>query len=96
MRVRFSDEALAKLHAIHSYIAVDAPMRATPVIERIIRRAEQVGDLPYKGRKVPEFQREWLREVRERPYRIIYRIKPREIEIVTVMHDRQLLPQDLK
>ena len=34
-----------------------------------------------------------LRELLERPYRIIYRITPERIEILTVMHYRQLLPR---
>ena len=95
MRVRFSDEALAKLHAIHAYIAQDAPKAADAMIDRLTRRAERIGDLPRAGRKVPEYRLDALREVLERPYRIIYRIKPGEIEIATVMHYRQLLPDDL-
>jgi toxin ParE1/3/4 len=95
MRVRFSNEAKAKLRAIHSYIAKDSPKNADAMIDRITRRAAGVGDLPRRSRKVPEHRIDSLREVLERPYRIIYRIKPDEIEIVTVMHYRQLLPEDL-
>lgn len=96
MRVRFSDEALAKLRAIHTYIAQDSPQNAAAMIDRITRRAERTGDLPRIGRKVPEYQLDTLREVLERPYRIIYRIRSDdELEIITVMHYRQLLPEDL-
>lgn len=45
---------------------------------------------------MPEFQREDLREILEWPYRIIYRLGPKQIEIVTVIHYRQLLPEDLR
>jgi plasmid stabilization system protein ParE len=31
----------------------------------------------------------------ERPYRIIYRILPDRIDVISVMHYRQLLPEDL-
>ncbi|MDP2186762.1 MAG: type II toxin-antitoxin system RelE/ParE family toxin [Erythrobacter sp.] len=51
--------------------------------------------MPHAGRRVPEYQIDTLREVLERPYRIIYRIQPDEIEVLTVMHYRQLLPGDL-
>jgi plasmid stabilization system protein ParE len=44
---------------------------------------------------VPEYQREDVREILERPYRILYRIKRDRIDVITVMHYRQLLPDDL-
>lgn len=95
MRVRFSDEAKTKLRAIRAYIAKDSATHADAMIDRITRRATGIGDVPYAGRKVPELSRDDVREVSEQPYRIIYRIKADEIEIATVMHYRQLLPEDL-
>ncbi len=95
MRVRLTDEAKAKLRAIHAYIAEDAPQRADAMIDRITRHAMRVGEMPRAGRKVTEYRLDTLREVLERPYRIIYRIQPDEIEVLTVMHYRQLLPDDL-
>ena len=44
------------------------------MVDRITRRSEQIGDQPYSGRKIPEFQAENIRELIEKPYRIIYRI----------------------
>lgn len=70
MRVRFSDEALTRLRAIHGYIAEDAPNRADAMIDRLTRRAERIGDVPYAGCVVPEYRLDTLREVLERPYRI--------------------------
>ena len=79
MRVRFTDEAKIRLRAIRAYIAEDAPQRADGMIDRITRRAERIGDLPWGGREVPEYRNERLREVLERPYRIVYRMQPDEI-----------------
>lgn len=95
MRVRFTDEAKRRLRAIRDHIAEDAPDRAIAMIDRITRRAMKVGTVPHSGRKVPEYALDDLREVLERPYRVIYRIKTDEIEVLTVMHYRQLLPDDL-
>ena len=94
MKVRFSDEAKARLHAIHAYIAQESPRNAAALVDRITRRAQRIGDFPRSGHEVPEFRLDTLREVLERPYRIIYRITPDEIQIVTLMHYRQLLPED--
>jgi len=38
------------------------------------------------GRKVPEYESDGIREVIEKPYRIIYRIKPDQIDVLAVVH----------
>ena len=55
----------------------------------------QLIELPNSGRKVPEYQRNDVREILERPYRIIYKIKSDQIDVLTVMHYRQILPVDV-
>ncbi len=96
MKVHWTDRAKTRLKLIHEYIAQDAPLVATQVVERLIRRSQQIVKLPHTGRAVSEYQHEDLREVLERPYRIIYRIRRDRIDVLTVMHYRQLLPSDLK
>ena len=48
----------------------------------------------YSGRCVPEFERDDIRETLLRPYRIIYRLNVDRIDILTVRHYRELLPED--
>lgn len=96
MRVHWTDRAKTRLKLIHNHIVKDAPLVASQVVERLLHRSIQIGDLPYSGRAVPEYQRDDIREVLEQPYRIIYRILPDRVDIITVMHYRQLLPGDLK
>ena len=96
MRVHWTDRAKTRLRLIHDHIAKDAPLVASQVVERLLQRSIQIGDLPSSGRAIPEYKREDMREILERPYRIIYRILPDRIDIITVMHYRQLLPDDLK
>ena len=95
MKARFTDEAKTQLRAIHAYLAAEAPPHADAIVDRIIQRAEDVGDFPWSGRTVPEYPLDTLREVFMSPYRILYRVKPTEIEIISVVHYRQLLPGDL-
>ena len=45
---------------------------------------------------MPEYPETELREVLERPFRIIYLVKPDRIEVVTVKHYRQRLPRNPK
>lgn len=91
--VTWTPEALARLEDIEAYIANDAPIVAKEVIARLLERSRQLKTSPLSGRAVPEYPREDLRELLERPYRIIYRITDARIEILTVMHYRQLLPR---
>jgi len=68
---------------------------AQPTIAGLVKRSRQLAELPKLGRQVAQYQRDDLRELLERPYRIIYRIRPEQIDIITVMHYRQLLPKDI-
>ena len=97
MIVNWTDFVKARLHQIHQYIAEDSPKVADQTIQRIVDRSTQISKLPKSGREVPEYQQPDIREILERPYRIIYRILPERIDVLTVMHYRQLLgpPADL-
>lgn len=95
MKVRFTDEAKSRLRNIQSYIAEDSPRNALAMIERIVARAESLNDLYLRGRSVPEYEDDAVREILEAPYRVIYRVAADEIQILTIMHNRQLLPGDL-
>ena len=91
--VYWTPEARERLEDIEAYIAKDAPSVAKEVVARLLARARQLETAPLSGRQVPDYQREDLRELLERPYRLIYRVTARRIEILTVMHYRQLLPR---
>lgn len=62
---------------------------------RLIHRSLELGQLPHIGRPLEQYANTNVRELLERPYRLIYRVTSARIEIVTVMHYRQLLPSDL-
>lgn len=89
----WTPEAHARLADIEAYIAKDAPLVAKDVVARILARARQLDTAPLSGRQLPDYRREDLRELLERPYRLIYRVTAERIEILTVMHYRQLLPR---
>ena len=94
MRVLWTENAIDHLANIYEYIAVNSPTYARRMIDRITRRSEQIAEHALSGRKVPEFDAEDIREVIEKPYRIIYRIKPGRIDIIAVIHGARLMPED--
>jgi len=75
MKVHRTDTAVQHLPAIYEYIGQDTPIYAQRVIDRLIRRSEQIASFPQSGRMVPEYKEENIREVIEKPYRIISSIE---------------------
>ncbi len=92
MKVEWTDNALEQLWAIHEYIAQSSPQYAQRVVDRITRRTQQIRDFPLSGRVVPEYNAPQIREVIEGPYRIIYYIKPDQIDVLAVIHGAQKTP----
>lgn len=61
----------------------------------MLQRSRQLEAAARSGRQVPEYEHEDIRELIEPPYRLIYVVLADRIDILTVMHTRQLLPADL-
>jgi len=95
MRVHWTQNAVEHLVNIYEYIALNSPTYARQMVDRITRRSEQIADQPLSGRKVPEYQIEEIRELIEKSYRIIYRIKADQIDVLAVIHGAQLLPEEI-
>lgn len=95
MNVHWTDTAVAHLVAIYERIAQDAPVYAQRMIDRLTKRSEQIATFPESGRMVPEYEAPDIREVIESPYRIIYRIKVDQIDVLAVVHGAQLLTPEL-
>ncbi len=97
MRVVWTDRAKHRLREIHDTITKERPGAASTVVRRLVVRSRQLAMLPQSGRAVPEYEREDIRQILERPYRIIYAVLPNQdrVDILTVYHYRQLLPSDL-
>lgn len=95
MKVHWAINAIGHLANIYKYISLNSPTYAKRTVDKITRRSEQIADQPYSGRKVPEYDAEDIRELIEKPYRIIYRIKPDQIDVVAVIHGAQLMPNDI-
>lgn len=94
MIVHWTENAIGHLVNIYEYIAANSPTYGKRMVDRITRRSEQIADHPFSGRKVPEYEDEDIRELIESPYRIIYRVKPDQIDVVAVIHGARLLPSE--
>jgi len=91
VNVNWTENAIEHLLGIYEYIAQDSPFYAERMVDRLTKRSEQIGVFPHSGRTVPEYSAVDIREIIEAPYRIIYRIKQDQIDVLAVVHGAQLL-----
>jgi toxin ParE1/3/4 len=95
MNVHWAESALADLQAVEAHIARHSPQYALGMVERIFTRSGQLEAHPHLGPVVPEYGDETLREVFEAPYRIVYRVREEQIDIVAVVHAARRLPRGM-
>jgi len=86
MRVEWTEPALEDMATIRDYIAEDSTENAYRFIERLFDAAAQLTGFPERGRYVPEAEHDDVRELLYKDYRIIYRVKPEQVDILTVLH----------
>jgi len=84
--LRWSLTAEADLQAIEDFIANDSVLHAVQFLDRLIHAAEQLTHAPKIGRVVPEFNREDLRELLFRAYRIVYQVRGETVTVLRVVH----------
>jgi addiction module RelE/StbE family toxin len=89
-RIIWSPLAIEDTEAIRAYVARDSPHSADLLVERLVAAVERLEAHPLSGRVVPEVGDEALREVIHGNYRIVYRVRPDLVEIVTVFHGARL------
>jgi len=90
-RVAWSRRALQDLEAIAEYIAADSPAYAGIVVKKVMNQTKMLAQFPRSGRKVPEFDKDDIRELIVYSYRIIYRVQDDAIVIAAVIHGKRML-----
>lgn len=94
--ILWSARALGDLNDIGNFISRDNPEAARRWLSKLIKAAERSERFPYSGRIVPEIGRPEIREILVRSYRIVYRVRPERIEVLTVFEGhRRLAASDL-
>ena len=89
MRVIWAPRAIARAAEIAQYIAADLPSAARRWVDELFVRVASVGRQPRRGRKVPELDRDERREILYGAYRVIYRLDPKRVIVLTVRHGRR-------
>ncbi len=95
VKLIWSPRAAQDLSEICDYIARDSDEYARAFATRAVAIVETLPQQPLLGAKVPEYDRDDLRERLLHNYRIVYRIRPQSIEVVSIVHGARLFPTDL-
>jgi toxin ParE1/3/4 len=94
MKVVWSDDAVMALVHLETKLAQRyTAEKAAQVIDELVRRVERLQDHPQLGRVVPEYGRWQLRELVDKWNRVLYRLRPDVIEVVTIVPARMPLDE---
>ena len=89
MKLRWSLRAKADLDEIRRYIASDNADAARKHLARIRDSARRAAEFPQAGSRLPELDRDDVRQVFVGNYRIVYQIGG-DVQIVTVFEGHRL------
>jgi toxin ParE1/3/4 len=95
VKVVWTELAVVRLGEIEAHVARRDPVVAEALVERLLARSETLADHPEAGRRVAEVPTGELRELVEPPYRLVYRVRGGEVQVITVFHGRRMFPRDV-
>jgi len=88
-RVIWTEQAVDDLSEIAEYISHDSQYYALAVVREIYEIVESLSVFPLRGRVVPEFARDDIRELFSQSHRIIYKVEFQRIAILAIIHFRR-------
>jgi plasmid stabilization system protein ParE len=90
-QIRWTPQGFNDLESIAHFIAKDSPHYARLFVIDIFRTIDRLVDFPKSGRIIPELKDPRIREIIFGNYRVVYRLKEKIAEILTVYHGAKLL-----
>jgi plasmid stabilization system protein ParE len=87
-QAKFSRSAESDLEDIIRYISIDDPDQALRFGRFLFQHARSLAQFPERGRVLPDFDDESIRELIVKRYRIVYRLNhnQRSVEIIRFWH----------
>ncbi len=85
--------AVKDVDDICEYIARNSQVYARVFAQEVVGLAESIAEQPHLGAAVPEYDQEDIRERLLHNYRVIYRLRGEDVEVVAVVHGARRLPR---
>ena len=95
MKLIWAPLAVKRVEEFARYIAKDKPAAAEKWVEEIFKAVKRLEKQPKSGRVLPETNNPLIRQIIYKSHRIIYRIHPTFISILTVRHQRSVDDSEL-
>lgn len=90
-QIIWAESALSDLDAIADYIAIENPIAAAELVQRVLKHVDQLEAHPDSGTQLPEFQSSRYREIMEPPCRAIYRHSGEFVYVLHVIRSERML-----
>ena len=92
MNILVSESAFTNIEGIIEYYKVqEIPIIGTEMVEAIIKHIQVLKNHPEIGRKVPEFNEDYIREIIHPPYRIVYLRESKTVQVIRVWRSERIL-----
>ena len=92
MKILVSESAFLDLeNIIEYYKEQDIPTIGAEMVTAIIEHIQVLVSHPDLGRKVPEFNEDYIREIIHPPFRIVYLREPTTVQIIRVWRSERIL-----
>ena len=92
IEITFADSALGDLEDVLDYYREQqVPHVGEKLVGNVIKYVELLAEHPDMGRIVPEFNLEYLRELIQPPFRIVYRRNQNKVLIVRIWRSERLI-----
>lgn len=88
-KIVWSYEAAADIEALANYISRDSAFYAAAFVHETLDVGRSLNELSERGRVVPEFGDQNIREVFVRDYRLIYSIEESRIVLLGLVHGKR-------
>lgn len=85
-RIIWTQSAVRDLEEIAGFIERDSRFYAASVIRKTRLAAQSLKTSPERGRVVPEIDDPHIREIFVWNYRLIYKVLPESVSILTIVH----------
>lgn len=95
MKVQWSPLVLEQAEEAMDFIAAEGrPGAAAAWLDGLYERVRNLVPFPEQGRVVPEVGRKEIREIQYQGFRVLYRVSPGTVGILSVRHGRRELPSE--
>lgn len=90
-KINWSEQAALDLERLITYIASENPKTAALILKEIRTEVSQLDYFPFRGRIVPEFEKQGFllfRELIVAPWRIVYRVSFENVYVLAAFDSR--------